>query len=452
MSTIRQPPPTPQASHVRYHIAGLLFFVTIINYGNRAALSIAGPPMSASLGFDAVDMGYIFSAFSWAYVLCQLPGGCLLDRFGSRPVYLCSIFFWSIFTLLQAAVGFLTGQWAFILLFGLCFMVGMASSPSFPGNSRIAAAWFPVQERATALAFVNSSQYFATVLFVPLMASLTLACGWPLVFVCMGTAGLLAAWLWYKNMHSPLMHPRVTALELHYMEAGGALTYLDCPDAGHKAPSPSIQHIRRLLTSRMMLGIYMGQYCINALSFFFVTWFPVYLIQGRGMSLMNAGFIAAIPALCGVMGCLLGGVVSDRLMRKTGSLTFARKAPVIVGMMLAGTLLLCNYVESTTWMVFFMSVAFFGKGFGALGWAVLADTSPPEITGLCGGLFNTFSNMSGIVTPIVIGYIVQSTGSFAHALSFVGLHAVVAILSFTLIVGDIERIKLVKAAAPQQAA
>lgn len=452
MTTIRHTLLPPKASHVRYHIAGLLFFVTIVNYGNRAVLSIAGPPMSVSLGFDAVDMGYIFSAFSWAYVICQLPGGWLLDRFGSRPVYLCSIFFWSIFTLLQGAVVFLTGQWAFALLFGLCFMVGMVSSPSFPGNSRIAAAWFPAQERATALAFVNSSQYVATVLFVPLMASLILACGWPWVFVCMGTAGLLAAWLWHKNMHTPLRHPDINALELQYIEEGDALTHLDCTEAGHKTSNSGIKHIKQLLTSRMMLGIYLGQYCINALSFFFVTWFPVYLIQGRNMSFMDAGFIAAIPALCGVMGCLLGGFISDRLMCKTRSLTLARKAPIIIGMLLASTLLLCNYVESTVWMVFFMSIAFFGKGFGALGWAVLADTSPSEITGLCGGLFNTCSNMSGIVTPIVIGYIVQSTGSFANALIFVGLHALVAICSFTLIVGDIERIKLVNTATSQHVA
>lgn len=441
MSNIQQIMRAEKASRVRYLIAGMLFFVTIINYGNRATLSIAGPSLSSGLGFDAVDMGYIFSAFSWAYVMCQLPGGWLLDKFGSRKVYFYSVFFWSLFILLQASVVLFTGNAAFWLLFILCFMVGVASSPSFPGNSRIAAAWFPAQERATALAFINSSQYLATVFFVPLMASLTHVLGWQHVFVFMGCAGLAGSYLWIKAVYAPTQHPRINHAELEYLEEGGALVHMD-EKGSNPTTGPSLGHLRVMLSSRMLLGIYMGQYCINALTFFFVTWFPVYLIQGRGMSLMQAGFMAIIPATFGVVGCLLGGVVSDRIMRRTGSLSLARKLPILSGMVLASSLMLCNYVDSTFLMLLFMSLAFFGKGFGALGWAVLADTSPPEITGLCGGLFNTFSNISGVVTPIVIGYIVFSTGSFSGALIFVGIHALIAIVSFGLIVGKIERLKL----------
>lgn len=192
----------------------------------------------------------------------------------------------------------------------------------------------------------------------------------------------------------------------------------------------------------MMLGVYLGQYCINALTYFFITWFPVYLVQARGMSILKAGFVASIPAVCGFVGGVLGGIISDWLMRRTGSLNIARKVPIVGGLMLSITMVLCNYVD-TEWMIIgFMSMAFFGKGVGALGWAVMADTAPKEIGGLSGGLFNMFGNLSGIVTPIAIGYIIGETGSFNGALFYVGIHAVIAILSFLVIVGDIKRIEL----------
>lgn len=160
------------------------------------------------------------------------------------------------------------------------------------------------------------------------------------------------------------------------------------------------------------------------------------------MSILKAGFVASIPAVCGFVGGVLGGVISDWLMRRTGSLNIARKTPIVLGMLLSMTMLMCNYVN-VEWMVIgFMAMAFFGKGIGALGWAVMADTAPKEISGLSGGLFNMFGNISGIVTPIAIGYIVGTTGSFNGALIHVGIHALVAVLSYLVLVGDIKRIEL----------
>jgi len=192
----------------------------------------------------------------------------------------------------------------------------------------------------------------------------------------------------------------------------------------------------------MMIGIYIGQYCINALTYFFITWFPVYLVQARGMSILKAGMVASVPAICGFLGGVLGGIISDWLMRRTNNLTLSRKAPIVVGMLLSMSMIFCNYVD-TEWMVVgIMAFAFFGKGLGALGWAVMADTAPKEISGLSGGLFNMFGNVSGIITPIAIGYIIGSTGSFNGALIYVGIHALLAVISYVFIVGKIERIQL----------
>lgn len=430
-------------TNVRWVIVVLLFFVTAVNYGDRSTLAIAGKPMSDAIGIDAAGMGWVFSAFSWAYVLGQLPGGWLLDRFGSKKVYFFSIFFWSIFTLLQGAVGLFSGVWALVLLFSLRFLVGIAESPSFPGNSRIAAAWFPAKERATAVAIFNSAQYFATVIFAPIMGWLTVELGWESVFIFMGIVGLSISVVWLKVIYNPKEHPKANYAEIEYIEAGGALTNMDQPKtATGKKEGPKLGYVKQLLKNRMMLGVYLGQYCINCLTFFFITWFPVYLATERGLDLKSVGFIAAIPAICGFLGGLSGGVISDALMKKTNSLAIARKTPIVLGMLLSMSMVVCNYVDSIYMVVLFMSLAFFGKGVGALGWAVMADTAPKEISGLAGGLFNMCGNLSGIVSPIAIGYIVKTTGHFEYALIFVALHALLAAISFLFIVGPIHRMEL----------
>lgn len=432
---------TGKKSSVRWLIVTMLFVITAINYGDRATISIAGPAMSKELGLDSVNMGYIFSAFAWSYAIFQIPGGWLLDKFGSKRVYFWSIFLWSAFTLLQCTVWMFPPLYSFVALFAMRFMVGAIEAPSFPGNSRIAAAWFPNQERATACAIFNSAQYFATVIFAPIMGALTFHFGWHYVFVFMGAIGILGSFVWLWIIHSPKDHPWVNKAELDFITEGGALVNLDSKK-DDKATGPKLGYLKQLVRSRCLMGVCLGQYCITALTFFFITWFPVYLVQERGMGILKTGFIAAIPAVCGFIGGILGGVISDSILRKTKSLTIARKTPIVIGMLLSMSMIVCNYLDSITWVVFFMALSFFGKGIGALGWAVLSDTAPKEISGLTGGLFNMCGNTAGIITPIAIGYIIKATGSFKMALVFVAVHALLAVCSYLLIVGKIQRLEL----------
>ncbi|MBP2306466.1 MFS transporter [Azospirillum melinis] len=437
---------TAKRTNVRYLILAMLFLVTVINYADRATLSITGPVISKELGISAAEMGFIFSAFGWAYVLGQLPGGWLLDRYGSKIVYALSIFIWSVFTLMQGSIGFLAGGTAVAMLFALRFAVGLAEAPSFPGNSRVVAAWFPGQERATASAIFNSAQYFATVIFAPLMGWLTHSFGWHWVFGVMGGLGIVMASVWMKTVYAPKDHPRINQAELDHIAAGGGLINMD--DGQKKAASAESgakwDYIRQLFASRMMVGIFLGQFCINAITYFFITWFPVYLVQARGMSILNAGFIASIPAICGFVGGILGGVMSDAMLRRGYSLTAARKTPIVLGMLMSMAMIACNYTDLQWVVVSLMALAFFGKGIGALGWAVMSDCAPKEITGLSGGVFNMCGNLSSISTPIVIGYIIQSSGSFNGALVFVGANALIAAVSYLVVVGEIKRMELKK--------
>jgi ACS family glucarate transporter-like MFS transporter len=432
---------------VRYYILAMLFIATTVNYADRATLSIAGPQVQAQLGLSSVAMGYLFSAFGWAYVLAQIPGGWLLDRFGSRRVYAASLLLWSFFTLVQGMAGWLAPAAALTALFVLRLLVGFAEAPAFPGNSRIVAAWFPTQERGTAAAVFNSAQYCATVIFTPLMGWITHRFGWAYVFYFMGVAGMLLCTVWLRQMHGPRQHPRVTSAELTYIAAGGALVDLDSDASKAKKPL-QWQQVKQLLGNRMLIGVYIGQYCITTLTYFFLTWFPIYLVRERGMTILQAGLVASLPAICGLAGGILGGVFSDALLKRGWSLTAARKTPIVGGMLLSTTMIVCNYIQADWLVVLFMSIAFFGKGVGALGWAVVADTSPRQMTGVSGAVFNTFGNLAAITTPIVIGYILDATGSFTGALIFVGANALVAMVSYLVVVGPIARLTLLEDGSP----
>ncbi|HVV28687.1 MAG TPA: MFS transporter [Rhizomicrobium sp.] len=427
-------------SHIRFWIIAVLFIVSSINYASRATLGIAGKPLAAEFHLSNVELGYIFSAFAWAYAIGQIPGGGLLDRYGSRPVYIWSISLWAVFTALQAFVSWIAFVPVMISLFLLRFALGFAECPSFPANARIVANWFPNSERGTASAIFNASQYFSVVAFTPLMGWLAQYYGWRSVFLAMGAIGLLGAAIFWAVVHSPSRHKYISRREFAYIEEGGALVNLDKPAA--KAQPIRWSILGQLLSNRMLWGIYIAQYCITALTYFYSTWFAIYLIEARHMSLAKAGFAAAGPAIAGFVGGVLGGVVSDLLLKKGMALSPARKIPILAGLVISCAILACNYTDSQAWIMTFMSIAFFGKGVAALGWAVMSDAAPREATGLAGSVFNLCGNLSGIFTPIVIGYILDATGSWEAALVFLFAHSIVAMIGYGLIAGEIKRVAL----------
>lgn len=427
-------------THVRYLIVLMLFVASTFSYGDRVVLSIAAGDISRDLHLDPLRLGYLFSGFGWAYAAAQLPAGGLLDRFGSKRVYGISIICWSICAWLAGFTGYLAAIPAFYALFVLRLISGLAQSPVFPGNGRIVSAWFPTSERGRASAIFNASQYFSLVLFAPIMGWIVHAMGWKECFWFAGAIGLALALAWFELVHGVQSHPRISRNEVDLIQRGGGLANLDA------TPEPSTNTltwpaILWLLSQRMFVGIYIGQYCITTLTWFFLTWFPIYLTQTRHISIVKAGFLAALPALCGFAGGILGGVVSDRLLGSGHSLSFARKLPIVLGMTLAMTMVACNYATTSTTVMILMSLAFFGKGFGALGWTVISDTSPRNLVGVNGGLFNLIGNLAGATTPPIIGLILKYTGSFNYALIFVATTALLAIVAYLVIVGEIKRIE-----------
>jgi MFS transporter, ACS family, D-galactonate transporter len=414
-------------SRVRLMILALLTLGTLINYLDRTVISVAAPLMKSELHLDAVTLGIVFSAFSWTYAAAQIPGGILLDRIGVRITYFLSVTIWSVFTLLQ---GLVTNSWSLIA----CRMgLGLAEAPAFPSNSRVLGTWFPQAERASATGVYSVGQYFGLAFLSPLLFWISGAFGWRALLVIVGAAGILFGFVWYALYRDP-HESRANKAELDHITAGGGF-------ASASRTKFQWSHIGFLLRQRQIVGASIGQFASNSTLVFFLTWFPTYLATERQMGWIKVGFFTILPFIAACVGVLSGGLLSDYLLRRTGSANVARKLPIIAGLLMASTIVIANFVSRDTLVIVVMSVAFFGQGMCNLGWTLLTDVAPKELMGLSGGVFNFCANLAGIVTPLVIGFVVHATGSFAWALTFIGVVALLGVISYVFVVGDVRRVE-----------
>jgi ACS family D-galactonate transporter-like MFS transporter len=416
-------------TRVRYLMLALIASGTLINYLDRTILGIAAPRLTADLGISAAMMGVVFSAFSWTYAAAQIPGGAFLDRVGTRLTYTLSVGFWSFFTLCQAAVGGIAG------LLGLRLLLGVAESPCFPANSRVVATWFPTRERALATGVYTVGEYIGLALLSPILFAMMGALGWRSLFIAAGAIGLIFALVWWLNYRDPT-ESHANDAEIAEIRAGGALI-----------TQPRTQKFdwngaAQLLRTRQMWGICIGQFAGNSTLVFFLTWFPTYLATERHMDWLKIGFFAVAPFIAASVGVLFGGWWSDRMLTKGLSPNIARKLPIVLGLLLASTIVSANFVDDDRAVIAIMSVAFFAQGMAALGWTLVSDIAPEGMLGVTGGLFNLAANLAGIVTPIVIGAVLGLTGSFFYALGFIGCVALVGALSYIFVLGDVRRIVL----------
>lgn len=417
-------------THVRLGVLALISAGTMINYLDRAVLGIAAPLLARDLHLSPDVLGVVFSAFSWTYAAAQIPGGFLLDRFGTRAIYGLAVAFWSLFTLLQGAVSNLTALLTFRL--GL----GVAEAPCFPGNSRVLGSWFPQIERARANGVFSIGQYFGLAFLSPLLFWIAARWGWRALFLMAGVLGLLFSLVWMFFYREPHQSRRVNRAELEHIRAGGGLVK-------PAASSPwSWRTLRLLVTDRDFLGAALGQFASNSTLVFFLTWFPTYFESAFHLRLGTAGLLAALPYIAASAGVLCGGWWSDWLILRTGSPTIGRKVPIVVGLCMASTLVLANYVHTSAAAIGIFSVVFFGQGMCNLGWTLITDLAPSSIRGLTTGLFNLFTNLAGIVTPVVIGLMVGSTHSFVGGLAFTSAIALLGVLCYLGLLGPVRPIVL----------
>jgi ACS family D-galactonate transporter-like MFS transporter len=420
-----------RATRKRYGMLAMVFITVVINYLDRSNISIAAISLREDLGLDTVQMGYIFSAFGVSYALLQIPGGIIADKMKSRVLYTIIMAFWSVATLLQ---GFTN---SFLVLLGLRGSIGAFEAPSYPTNNLVVSRWFPENERASAIAIYTSGQFLGLAFLTPVLVFIQDQLGWRGLFIVSGVIGLVWAGLWYMLYRDPRDHKGVNDAELEHIEKGGGLIGAKNKDDVKKAFKWN--DFKQAFMYRQLWGIYIGQFCLGATTIFFLTWFPTYLVEFRGLDFLKSGFLASIPFLAAFFGVLLSGFTSDFLIKKGYSSEISRKAPIIFGMLLSTIIIGANYTDDTFFIILFLALAFFGTGLASIAWVFVSLMAPKENLGLVGGTFNFIGGLSGIVIPSVIGYLVKD-GDFSPALFFIGAVAFVGFFCYTFVVGKVERI------------
>ncbi len=418
-----------RVGRVRFFMLALVCVAVLVNYLDRAILGIAAPSVQSEMHLNATAMGVVFSAFSWSYFLAQVPVGIMLDRFGNRVIYFLALTFWSLFTLAQ---GFAASVTSFV---GLRIGLGFSEAPCFPANSNIVGMWFPRHERARAIGLYTAAEYVGLGFLTPALFWLLGSFGWRSLFIVTGVIGLVMGVIWIAKYRDPQESKVVGPGELQHIAAGGGLI-----DQGGGGARFKWSDIGEMLRHRQVWGLLIGQFSVYSTFVFFLTWFPTYLASERHMGWIKVGFFASLPYIAGFFGILFAGWLSDFLLARGAGLGVARKLPVIMGLLGASSIIACNYAQSDNLVIAILSFAFFCQAMSSSGWSVLSEIAPVGKLGLLGGLFSAAANLSGIVIPIAIGFIVQETGSFVGALAFVGAVALMGTFSWIFGIGALQPI------------
>ena len=429
-------PEEQRPTRKRYGILVLVFVSVVINYMDRSNISVAAIAIGKDLSLDTVQMGLIFSAFAWTYVALQIPGGIVVDLVRPRILYSIILFFWSVATFFQ---GFAR---SFLALVGFRMSIGVFESPSFPANNRIVTSWFPESERASAIAVYTSGQFIGLAFLTPTLVFIQTLVGWRGLFIVSGIIGIVWALVWYLFYRDPGKHKRVNQMELdHIRKGGGILDFGQSETKTQKDKKGKVKwkDLSQAFIYRKLWGLYIGQFCMGSLFVFFLTWFPTYLVEFRGLDFLQTGMLASIPFLAAFLGVLISGFTSDYLTRKGVSAEVARKAPVLTGMLIMVSVIGANYASETFYVIMFLAIAFFGNGLASIGWVFVSLIAPKPLIGLVGGVFNFLGGLSAVIIPIVIGFIVKE-GSFEPALFLIAALAILGFFSYLFLMGKVERI------------
>jgi ACS family D-galactonate transporter-like MFS transporter len=406
---------------MRWVVILLCFLAIAVNYIDRANLAVAAPEIEKALGIGPAEMGFILSGFFWTYALMQMPFGWFVDRVGARIALPLAVGWWSVFTAATAMTTSVAG------MFGCRLLLGIGEAGAYPSCAKLVSQWFRPAERAIATSIFDSGSRVGSALSIPVVALIIGTLGWKAAFVLTGLLG--AVWIvgWFIIYRSP---------------AHGDMTgeHDIVPAAKASAESGKVTWAS-LFRHRTLWGMMLGFFCLNFVIYFFITWFPSYLVQTRGFSLKSLGTLGMIPALVAIPGGWLGGYVSDALFRRGWSLTAARKTCMVGGMLLSSIITLSAFTSDIYLMLAFFGIAYGSLAFAAASiWSLPGDVAPtPHHVASISGIQNFASNLAGIVITTFTGVMVaMSKGSFTVPLVVAGGFCFLGAFSYLVIVGRIE--------------
>jgi len=401
-------------SKARWWVIFLLFTSTFINAIDRASLSTAAPNMMAELGMDAGMMGIALSAFFWSYIIMNIPGGGMADKYGAKRVLGWAAGLWSV---CSALTGVAT-QYLHVVLARIG--VGVGEAASFPVNARIVTNSFPPEERGMAVGCYTCGLRLGFALTPILMACLISTWSWRFAFYVTGIGSLLWVALWYFTYKEP---------------------------ETERAAARAVPKIpwRELLANRTVLGLVLCKFFQDYLFYLFVTWLPAYLIMDRGFTIMKMGWYASLPWIAGAIAQPLMGGLSDWLIRRGVSITVSRKTLIIAMQLMAASVVVAGHVPDAMTAVWLLtlSVACESASTSIL-WATCTDVAPPSAAGSLAGVMNTAGALAGVLAPVVTGFLLKITGSFQQALLIGSCMVVLAALSMWFIVGELKPIPILQ--------
>lgn len=393
-------PPPPLRRGLRLTVPGqvlaVLCLMYLVLYIDRVNIATVGPAMSTTLGLSNTQFGLAVSAFAYPYAFIQLFGGWVGDRFGARRMLVVCGALVCVATLLTGAVGGLAS------LIALRVLLGLGEGFCFPTATRAMATWLPASRWGYAQGVTHAAARLGNAVTPILVVALMAFWSWRGVFVALGLASAvwMLLWLWVAR-YDPHEHPGMTAEDI------AALPVRSEPAHGASAKAPWWQLARR------MLPVTAVDFCYGWTLWVFLTWLPTFFLKSFGLDLKSSALFSGGVLLAGVIGDTLGGMLSDRIYRRTGNLVTARRNVIIAGMLGAFVFLTpVLFVRDLTTVAICLSLAFFfAELVVAPIWAVPMDIAP-RFAGTASGMMNFGFGLAGIVSPLVFGALLDWSGAW----------------------------------------
>ncbi len=409
-------------TNVRWRIFLIMLLLTAINYIDRASLSVAMPLIAPEFDISPAMEGLLLSAFFWSYALMQIPGGILLDRYQSRGIIGVATVSWGLFQALGAA----SHNW--LVLLATRIGLGVAESPIYPAGAKLNSAWLTPNERGRGAVLVDGGAPLGSALGAIIISGLIAWLGsWRVAFVVAGVGTVLAgilAWKYIRN--HPGEHPGVNEAELQHITSANA--------GSHRARQEHNLPLRTLLKDRSILAMFAGYSCVCSVFYGLLTWMPSYLHKAHGLDISAMGGATFLIFMCGFVGELIGGWIGDRWKSAGASPNLVMRSMFSGSALVAAACILgAAYVSSAAVVIGLLCVAMFFIRWCGMYWCLPTIIGGPARTGVLAGAMNFCGNMGGVVVPILIGLIVQFSGSYFLALIFFVVVAALLALFSSLI-------------------
>ncbi|MGH9400864.1 MAG: MFS transporter [Terriglobia bacterium] len=409
----------------RWSIVWLLFAASLINYLDRATISISLPLISHDLHLGPTDKGVLLSAFFWSYALMQVPIGWSADRFNLRWLYAAAFTVWSLGQGLAGAAKTLS----FLIMTRI--ILGVGESIYLPGGTKIVTLLFPPEKRGFPSGIFDFGTRCGMALGGVLVPLLLVHYGWRLSFVIIGVVALL--WLIPWLAISPA---RLGGKERPKRARAGEQSAAK-PESQLPASSHRSLPLSRLL-NRDLIGICLGFFCFDYYWYLLVTWLPDYLVTVRHLTVLRAGIYSAAPFLVFGVSEPVGGWIADRLIRLGWSETRVRKGMVTVGLLAGLFLIPAQHVASpSTAVLLIIAASLVGLATGNL-IVILQCCAPPEEVGLWTGFENLFGNIAGVLAPLLTGILISRTGSYSPGFDLAVFVLLAGIAFYWFVVGELK--------------